>query len=79
MGVLLTISFMALVGFADDVLQLKRQHKIILPAIATLPLLMIYYTGVGNTTVDVPEFLQNYYGTHFRLGMFLLRNINLKI
>jgi len=77
MGVLLTVCFMALVGFIDDVLQLKRRHKIILPAIATLPLLMIYYTGIGNTYVEVPEHLQFRFGSFVRLGMFtLLENLD---
>jgi len=36
-----------LLGFVDDVLDLKWRHKLIVPTIATLPLL-VAYNGVTN-------------------------------
>lgn len=51
---LLSISSMLLLGFADDVLNLKWRHKIILPAMASLPLLMIYKLTSDRTEVVVP-------------------------
>ena len=51
---LLSISSMLLLGFVDDVLNLKWRHKILLPAMASLPLLMIYKLTSGRTEVVVP-------------------------
>ena len=45
---LLSISCMIFLGFADDVLNLKWRHKIIIPTVATLPLLMVYIIGDGT-------------------------------
>ncbi|CDF38799.1 unnamed protein product [Chondrus crispus] len=45
------VTFMTLLGFADDVLDLKWRYKLILPFIASMPLL-VNYTGV--TTVVMP-------------------------
>ena len=51
---LLSISSMLLLGFTDDVLNLKWRHKILLPAMAALPLLMIYKLTSDRTEVVVP-------------------------
>lgn len=37
----LTITFATFMGFADDVLDLRWRHKIPLPFLATLPLLLV--------------------------------------
>lgn len=46
------VTFMTLLGFADDVLDLKWRYKLVLPFIASMPLL-VNYTGV--TTVVMPR------------------------
>lgn len=51
---LLSISAMLFLGFADDVLNLKWRHKILLPAMSALPLLMIYRLTSDRTQVVVP-------------------------
>lgn len=51
---MLSICSMLFLGFADDVLNLKWRHKIALPAMATLPLLIIYRVTYGVTSVVVP-------------------------
>lgn len=50
---LLSICFMVLLGFADDVLDLPWRYKLILPTVASLPLLATYS---GVTTVLMPVF-----------------------
>jgi UDP-N-acetylglucosamine--dolichyl-phosphate N-acetylglucosaminephosphotransferase len=52
---LLSIVFMLLLGFMDDVLALKWRYKLILPLIASLPLLVMYN---GATTIVLPRFLR---------------------
>ena len=49
---LLSICFMVLLGFADDVLDLPWRYKLILPTIASLPLLCTYN---GATTILLPK------------------------
>eukprot|EP00177_Eucheuma_denticulatum_P006634 GFKZ01012062.1.p1 GENE.GFKZ01012062.1~~GFKZ01012062.1.p1 ORF type:complete len:423 (+),score=33.04 GFKZ01012062.1:203-1471(+) len=48
------VTFMTLLGFADDVLDLKWRYKLILPLIASMPLLVNY---TGATTVMMPRLL----------------------
>ena len=45
---------MTLLGFADDVLDLPWRYKLILPPIASLPLLASY---TGGTSIVIPKFL----------------------
>ncbi|XP_071175281.1 UDP-N-acetylglucosamine--dolichyl-phosphate N-acetylglucosaminephosphotransferase-like [Mytilus edulis] len=59
---LLSICCMIFLGFADDVLNLKWRHKVMLPTIASLPLLMVYFVNVGSTTIVVPKPFRMYLG-----------------
>ena len=49
---LATICFMLFLGFADDVLDIPWRVKLVLPALASLPLLTAYSGGTG---VIVPK------------------------
>lgn len=51
---LLCICCMLLLGFADDVLNLKWRYKLVLPTLASVPLLMTHYINFGSTTIAVP-------------------------
>jgi UDP-N-acetylmuramyl pentapeptide phosphotransferase/UDP-N-acetylglucosamine-1-phosphate transferase len=51
---LLSICFMTFLGFSDDVLDLPWRYKLLLPTVATLPLLCAYS---GSTSVLVPPSL----------------------
>lgn len=59
---------MIFLGFADDVLNLRWRHKLLLPTAASLPLLMVYFTNFGNTTIVVPKPLRPILGLHLDLG-----------
>ena len=48
-----------LLGFADDVVDLKWRHKLIVPTLATFPLLVAYN---GVTSVIVPKLLRPFLG-----------------
>mgnify|MGYP001578519426 CR=1 FL=1 len=50
---LCTIALMLLLGFVDDVLDLRWRHKIVLSALATVPLLLSY-DGVTSVVIPVP-------------------------
>lgn len=49
---LATICFMLFLGFADDVLDIPWRYKLLLPAVASLPLVLAYGGGTG---VSVPK------------------------
>merc|ERR1711990_696548 len=66
---LLSICCMIFLGFADDVLDLRWRHKMLLPSMATAPLLMVYYVNDSSTTVMVPLFLRDHLGTNVDIGI----------
>ncbi|NXJ71081.1 GPT acetylglucosaminephosphotransferase, partial [Rostratula benghalensis] len=68
-GSLLAICCMIFLGFADDVLNLPWRHKLLLPTMASLPLLMVYFTSFGNTTIVVPKPFRVLLGMHLDLGI----------
>ncbi|CAN0377583.1 unnamed protein product [Pylaiella littoralis] len=52
LSALLSICFMTFLGFTDDVLDLPWRYKLLLPTVATLPLLCAYD---GSTSIVVPR------------------------
>lgn len=62
---LLGISFIVFLGFADDVLDLAWRYKMVLPPIASLPVVVAY---TGLTTIMVPHVFRPFLGTTFDLG-----------
>lgn len=49
---LFSVCFMILLGFMDDTMELKWRYKLILPTVASLPLLMTYS---GSTAMYLPK------------------------
>ncbi len=70
---------MIFLGFADDVLNLRWRHKLLLPTMASLPLLMVYFTNFGNTLIVVPKPFRILLGMHLDLGEFDLKCLVLYI
>lgn len=60
---------MTLLGFADDVLDLRWRHKLLLPTIASLPLLMVYYVNFNSTTIILPHFVRHFLGFSLNIGI----------
>ncbi|XP_078726213.1 UDP-N-acetylglucosamine--dolichyl-phosphate N-acetylglucosaminephosphotransferase [Lampetra fluviatilis] len=69
LGALLAICCMIFLGFADDVLNLRWRHKLLLPSAASLPLLAVYFLHFGRTLVVVPYPLRPLLGMHLELGV----------
>jgi len=57
-----------MLGFLDDVFDIRWRHKLPIPIIASIPLLMVYYAERGNTHVVVPLPLRFIFGTLLNLG-----------
>ncbi|KAG7203798.1 hypothetical protein KM043_013815 [Ampulex compressa] len=70
LAALLSICCMLLLGFADDVLDLRWRHKLLLPTIASLPLLMVYYVNFNSTLIIVPKPLRPWFGFSLDLWIF---------
>lgn len=66
---MLSIGCMIFLGFADDVLDLKWRDKLILPTIASLPLLMVYFATFNSTTIIVPHPVRFMFGYSINLGI----------
>ncbi|KAJ2007881.1 tunicamycin resistance protein [Coemansia thaxteri] len=64
LSALLSLQSMVFLGFADDVFDLRWRFKLLLPTIASIPVLIVYYVGYGVTHVAVPVFLRPALGTH---------------
>ncbi|XP_011690369.1 PREDICTED: UDP-N-acetylglucosamine--dolichyl-phosphate N-acetylglucosaminephosphotransferase isoform X2 [Wasmannia auropunctata] len=70
LAALLSICCMLLLGFADDVLDLRWRHKLLLPTIASLPLLMVYYVNFNSTIIIIPKPLRSWLGFSLDLWIF---------
>jgi UDP-N-acetylglucosamine--dolichyl-phosphate N-acetylglucosaminephosphotransferase len=67
---LLSICFMIFLGFADDVLDLKWRYKLVLPTIASIPMILAYS---GSTSIIIPNFISRVIGIkELELGILFL-------
>ncbi|CCK72911.1 UDP-N-acetylglucosamine--dolichyl-phosphate N-acetylglucosaminephosphotransferase KNAG_0M00580 [Huiozyma naganishii CBS 8797] len=77
-------------GIFDDLFDLRWRHKFPLPAIAAIPLLLVYYVDFGVTYVLVPNFAKDlfqgktlvdlgvgYYGYMAAMAIFCPNSINI--
>lgn len=48
-----------LLGLFDDLFDIRWRHKFFLPAVASLPLLIVYYVDFSVTSIVVPKFVTN--------------------
>lgn len=59
---------MVILGIGDDLLDIRWRHKLLIPAFAAIPMLIVYFVDFGVTQVVVPLPLQRYLGELFDLG-----------
>lgn len=62
LSAVLCLESTVLLGVADDLFDLRWRHKFFLPAVAAIPLLVVYYVDFGVTHVLVPNFLRKLWG-----------------
>jgi UDP-N-acetylglucosamine--dolichyl-phosphate N-acetylglucosaminephosphotransferase len=65
---LLSLLVATMLGFLDDVFDIRWRHKVPIPIIASIPLLMVYYADHGNTQVVVPIPFRPIFGTLVNMG-----------
>lgn len=59
LSAMLCLESTLLLGIADDLFDLRWRHKLFIPAIAAIPLFIVYYIDFGVTYVLIPPFIQN--------------------
>ncbi|KAH9947993.1 N-acetylglucosaminephosphotransferase [Amylocystis lapponica] len=65
---LLSLLMATMLGFLDDVFDIRWRHKLPIPIIASIPVLMVYYSEQGKTDVVVPIPLRWLLGSLLNLG-----------
>ncbi|ONH67666.1 UDP-N-acetylglucosamine--dolichyl-phosphate N-acetylglucosaminephosphotransferase [Cyberlindnera fabianii] len=70
LSAILCLESILLLGLADDFFDLRWRHKFFLPAIAAIPMLVVYYVDFGITHVLIPTWAQSYFAgaTTIELG-----------
>ncbi|KAF3919181.1 Phospho-N-acetylmuramoyl-pentapeptide-transferase [Arthrobotrys entomopaga] len=68
LSAVLSLQSMVFLGVADDLFDIRWRHKILLPAIAAIPMLVVYYVDFGVTIITIPTMLQPYLGNLLNLG-----------
>ncbi|CAI8506636.1 unnamed protein product [Pichia kudriavzevii] len=72
LGSMLSLESMILLGLMDDLFDIRWRHKFFLPAIASIPLLIVYRHEFNETSILLPKFMASYFETSpsFNLGIF---------
>ncbi|TQB71394.1 tunicamycin resistance protein [Monascus purpureus] len=65
---LLSLQSIVILGIGDDLLDIRWRHKVLIPAFASIPMLIVYLVDFGVTRVVVPLPLQPYLGSSIDLG-----------
>ncbi|KAK2735777.1 tunicamycin resistance protein [Myotisia sp. PD_48] len=65
---LLSLQSIVILGIGDDLLDIRWRHKVLIPALASIPMLIVYFVDFGVTHVIVPVPLQQYLGPFLDLG-----------
>lgn len=72
---ILSLLMATMLGFLDDIFDIRWRHKIPVPIIASIPLLMVYFAEHGNTNVVVPIPLRFLFGSLVTLGKSFLSSL----
>ncbi|ODV81992.1 uncharacterized protein CANTADRAFT_4042 [Suhomyces tanzawaensis NRRL Y-17324] len=62
LSAVLCLQSTTLLGLFDDLFDIRWRHKFFLPAVASLPLLIVYYVDFSVTSVVIPSFLTDLKG-----------------
>lgn len=68
LAAILSLLIATLLGLLDDLFDIRWRHKLPIPLVASVPLLLVYYAEQGNTHVVLPKPLRSLFGTFVNLG-----------
>ncbi|KAJ1992626.1 tunicamycin resistance protein [Dimargaris cristalligena] len=69
LAALLCLQSMVFLGFADDVFNIRWRYKLLMPTVASVPLLMGYYLSDGVTYMIVPLPFRPIFGQILNIGI----------
>ena len=68
LSAILSLQSVVILGLGDDLFDIRWRHKLLIPAFASIPMLIVYFVDFGVTQIVVPKFLRPYFGELFNLG-----------
>ncbi|USP73530.1 hypothetical protein yc1106_00804 [Curvularia clavata] len=68
LSAILSLQTIVLLGVGDDLFDIRWRHKVLIPAFAVIPMLVVYFVDFGVTQMVVPVPLRPYLGELFDLG-----------
>ncbi|KAF2727634.1 N-acetylglucosaminephosphotransferas-like protein [Polyplosphaeria fusca] len=68
LSAVLSLQCIVLLGIGDDLFDIRWRHKVLIPAIGSFPMLIVYFVDFGVTQMVVPTPLRPYLGDLFDLG-----------
>ncbi|KAL1598622.1 tunicamycin resistance protein [Paraconiothyrium brasiliense] len=68
LSAILSLQTIVLLGIGDDLFDIRWRHKVFIPAVAAIPMLIVYFVDFGVTQMVVPIPLRRYLGELFDLG-----------
>ncbi|KAF7876907.1 uncharacterized protein EAF02_008127 [Botrytis sinoallii] len=68
LSAVLSLQSVVIIGIGDDLFDIRWRHKFFIPAIASIPILIVYFVDFGVTQIVIPIPLQPYLGELFQLG-----------
>jgi UDP-N-acetylglucosamine--dolichyl-phosphate N-acetylglucosaminephosphotransferase len=68
LSAILSLLTATLLGLLDDLFDIRWRHKIPIPLIASIPLLLVYYAEGGLTEVVIPKGFRSMFGPRVDLG-----------
>ena len=77
LSAILSLQSVVLLGVGDDLFDIRWRHKILIPAFASIPVLIVYFVDFGVTQIVIPTQLRPYLGQLFDLGKFFRQRARL--
>ena len=68
LSAILSLQSVIILGIGDDLFDIRWRHKILIPAFASIPILIVYFVDFGVTKIVVPTPLRAYLGELLDLG-----------
>ncbi|KAF1983318.1 UDP-GlcNAc-1-phosphate transferase [Aulographum hederae CBS 113979] len=68
LSAILSLQSIVLLGVGDDLFDIRWRHKVLIPAFASIPMLIVYFVDFGVTSIVIPTPLRPYFGSLFDLG-----------
>lgn len=71
LSAILSLQSVVILGVGDDLFDIRWRHKVLIPAFASIPILIVYFVDFGVTKIVIPTPLRPYLGELLDLGSFI--------